>query len=159
MGTDSGLIELSEHRSETRDNNKASPMRRHLSAGAAHFQRSRRDFNKRTASDRGTVAPLGRWRLGIDGGMTFWLRMQLVQEHELRTDAMDLRRPQNNITGRRRIKSPGSSVGKQLHMSVRVGTPRKRPLGRALDNVKPRWEFDDREWVNLAQDRDQWRAY
>ncbi|KAJ4441953.1 hypothetical protein ANN_11817 [Periplaneta americana] len=50
---------------------------------------------------------------------------------------------------------------------VLVGRPEgKRPLGRP----KRRWEenikmdlrevgYDDREWINLAQDRDQWRAY
>ncbi|KAJ4435460.1 hypothetical protein ANN_18076 [Periplaneta americana] len=50
---------------------------------------------------------------------------------------------------------------------VLVGTPEgKRPLGRP----RRRWEnnikmdlrevgYDDREWINLAQDRDQWRAY
>ncbi|KAJ4451289.1 hypothetical protein ANN_02750 [Periplaneta americana] len=43
---------------------------------------------------------------GIDCGMFFWLRMQQIQAHELRTDAIDLRRLQNNITDRRRIRSP-----------------------------------------------------
>ncbi|KAJ4439415.1 hypothetical protein ANN_07539 [Periplaneta americana] len=50
---------------------------------------------------------------------------------------------------------------------VLVGRPEgKRPLGRP----RRRWEgdikidlrqvgYDDREWINLAQDRDQWRAY
>ncbi|KAJ4451324.1 hypothetical protein ANN_02786 [Periplaneta americana] len=50
---------------------------------------------------------------------------------------------------------------------VLVGRPEgKRPLGRP----RHRWEdniqmdlrevgYDDREWINLAQDRDQWRAY
>ncbi|KAJ4448866.1 hypothetical protein ANN_00257, partial [Periplaneta americana] len=48
--------------------------------------------------------------------------------------------------------------------SVLVGRQEgKRPLGRP----RRRWEemdlrevgFDEREWINLAQDRDQWRAY
>ncbi|KAJ4439562.1 hypothetical protein ANN_07689 [Periplaneta americana] len=51
--------------------------------------------------------------------------------------------------------------------SVLVGRPEgKRPLGRP----RRRWEddikidlrevgYDDRDWINLAQDRDQWRAY
>ncbi|KAJ4441904.1 hypothetical protein ANN_11764 [Periplaneta americana] len=51
--------------------------------------------------------------------------------------------------------------------SVLVGRPEgKRPLGRP----RRRWEnnikvdlrevgYDDREWINLAQDRDRWRAY
>ncbi|KAJ4448615.1 hypothetical protein ANN_00005 [Periplaneta americana] len=50
---------------------------------------------------------------------------------------------------------------------VLVGRPEgKRPLGRP----RPRWEdnikmdlrevgYDDRDWINLAQDRDRWRAY
>ena len=50
---------------------------------------------------------------------------------------------------------------------VLVGRPEgKRPLGRP----RHRWEdnikmdlgevgYDDREWINLAQDRDRWRAY
>ncbi|KAJ4448404.1 hypothetical protein ANN_10420 [Periplaneta americana] len=42
----------------------------------------------------------------------------------------------------------------------------KRPLGRPRhrweDNIKMDWRevgYDDRDWINLAQDRDQWRAY
>ncbi|KAJ4448399.1 hypothetical protein ANN_10415 [Periplaneta americana] len=48
-----------------------------------------------------------------------------------------------------------------------VGRPEgKRPLGRPRrrweDNIKMELRdlgYDDREWINLAQDRDQWRAY
>ncbi|KAJ4431841.1 hypothetical protein ANN_20447 [Periplaneta americana] len=50
---------------------------------------------------------------------------------------------------------------------VLVGRPeRKRPLGRPRrrweDNIKMdlrEVRYDDRDWINLAQDRDQWRAY
>ena len=42
----------------------------------------------------------------------------------------------------------------------------KRPLGRPRrsreDNIKMdlrRVGYDGRDWINLAQDRDQWRAY
>ncbi|KAJ4448462.1 hypothetical protein ANN_10478 [Periplaneta americana] len=50
---------------------------------------------------------------------------------------------------------------------VLVGRPEgKRPLGRPRrrweDNIKMHLRevgYDDREWINLAQDRDQWRAY
>ncbi|KAJ4435904.1 hypothetical protein ANN_18524 [Periplaneta americana] len=50
---------------------------------------------------------------------------------------------------------------------VLVGRPEgKRPLGRSRrrweDNIKMdlrEVEYDDREWINLAQDRDRWRAY
>ncbi|KAJ4432356.1 hypothetical protein ANN_20975 [Periplaneta americana] len=41
-----------------------SAYRQHLSAGATHIQRSRRDFNKKTAGDQGSVAPLDTWCLG-----------------------------------------------------------------------------------------------
>ncbi|KAJ4442621.1 hypothetical protein ANN_04210 [Periplaneta americana] len=51
--------------------------------------------------------------------------------------------------------------------SVLVGRPRgKRPLGRPRhrweDNIKLDLRevgYDDRDWTNLAQDRDRWRAY
>ncbi|KAJ4440894.1 hypothetical protein ANN_10741 [Periplaneta americana] len=39
---------------------------------------------------------------GIDGSMYFWLKMQQIQARKLRTDSIDLRRLQKNITGRRR---------------------------------------------------------
>ncbi|KAJ4435373.1 hypothetical protein ANN_17987 [Periplaneta americana] len=50
---------------------------------------------------------------------------------------------------------------------VLVGRPEgKRPLGRPRrrweDNIKMDLRevgYDDREWINLAQDRDRWRAY
>ncbi|KAJ4432232.1 hypothetical protein ANN_20848 [Periplaneta americana] len=50
---------------------------------------------------------------------------------------------------------------------VVVGRPEgKRPLGRPRrrweDNIKMDLRevgYDDRDWINLAQDRDQWRAY
>ncbi|KAJ4446283.1 hypothetical protein ANN_12978 [Periplaneta americana] len=50
---------------------------------------------------------------------------------------------------------------------VLVGIPeRKRPLGRPRrrweDNIKMDLSevgYDDRDWINLAQDRDRWRAY
>ncbi|KAJ4440742.1 hypothetical protein ANN_08966 [Periplaneta americana] len=50
---------------------------------------------------------------------------------------------------------------------VLVGRPEgKRPLGRSRrrweDNIKMdlrEMGYDDREWINLAQDRDRWRAY
>ncbi|KAJ4445522.1 hypothetical protein ANN_12202 [Periplaneta americana] len=50
---------------------------------------------------------------------------------------------------------------------VSVGKPEgKRPLGRPRrrweDNIKMdlrKVGYDDREWINLTQDRDQWRAY
>ncbi|KAJ4442482.1 hypothetical protein ANN_04068 [Periplaneta americana] len=50
---------------------------------------------------------------------------------------------------------------------VLVGKPEgKRPLGRPRrrweDNIKMdlrEVRYDDRDWINLAQDRDKWRAY
>jgi hypothetical protein len=49
---------------------------------------------------------------------------------------------------------------------ILVGKPEgKRPLGRprlrSVDNIKidlPEIEWDCMDWINLAQDRDQWRA-
>jgi hypothetical protein len=49
---------------------------------------------------------------------------------------------------------------------ILVGKPEgKRPLGRprrrGVDNIKMdlgEIEWDDRNWIELAQDRDQWRA-
>ncbi|KAJ4425841.1 hypothetical protein ANN_27467 [Periplaneta americana] len=55
----------------------------------------------------------------------------------------------------------------EMHYRMLVGRPEgKRPLGRP----RRRWEdhikmdlrevgYDDRNWIDLAQDRDQWRAY
>ncbi|KAJ4428454.1 hypothetical protein ANN_24491 [Periplaneta americana] len=40
--------------------------------------------------------------------------------------------------------------------------PLRRPRRRWEDNIKMNlreMEYDDRDWINLAQDRDQWRAY
>ncbi|KAJ4446972.1 hypothetical protein ANN_13674 [Periplaneta americana] len=48
---------------------------------------------------------------------------------------------------------------------VLVGRRRKRPLGRPIrweDNIKMDLRevgYDDRDWINLAQDRDRWRTY
>jgi hypothetical protein len=49
---------------------------------------------------------------------------------------------------------------------ISVGKPEgKRPLGRprrrCVDNIKvdlSEIEWDDMDWINVAQDRDQWRA-
>ncbi|KAJ4441765.1 hypothetical protein ANN_11623 [Periplaneta americana] len=43
--------------------------------------------------------------LEIDGDKFFGLRIQQIQAHVLRTDAIDLREPQKNLTGRRRMRS------------------------------------------------------
>ncbi|KAJ4451270.1 hypothetical protein ANN_02731 [Periplaneta americana] len=40
--------------------------------------------------------------------------------------------------------------------------PLRRPRRRSEDNIKMNLKevgYDDRDWINLAQDRDQWRAY
>jgi hypothetical protein len=50
---------------------------------------------------------------------------------------------------------------------ILVGKPEgKRPLGRPrrrwVDNIKMDLRevgWDDRDWIDLAQDRDQWRAH
>jgi hypothetical protein len=53
-----------------------------------------------------------------------------------------------------------------MHMGILVGKPEgKRPLGRPrrtwVDNIKMDLGaigWDGRVWIQLAQDRDQWRA-
>ncbi|KAJ4435383.1 hypothetical protein ANN_17997 [Periplaneta americana] len=62
---------------------------------------------------------------GIDGGMFFWLRMQQIQAHELRTDAIDLRRLQNNITDRRRIRSPGVILDPTIRFEMHEQQPQE----------------------------------
>jgi hypothetical protein len=47
---------------------------------------------------------------------------------------------------------------------ILVGKPEgKRPLGRPrrrwVDNIKMEVGWDGRDWIDLAQDRDRWRAY
>ncbi|KAJ4435453.1 hypothetical protein ANN_18068 [Periplaneta americana] len=70
----------------------------------------------------------------------------------------------------RRLRWPGhvARMGESRNAySVLVGRPEgKRPLGRPRrrweDNIKMDLRevgYDDREWINLAQDREEWRAY
>ncbi|KAJ4436791.1 hypothetical protein ANN_16923 [Periplaneta americana] len=70
----------------------------------------------------------------------------------------------------RRLRWAGhvASMGESRNAyRVLVGRPEgKRPLGRPRrrweDNIKMdlmEMEYDDRDWIHLAQDRDQWRAY
>ncbi|KAJ4440087.1 hypothetical protein ANN_08220 [Periplaneta americana] len=70
----------------------------------------------------------------------------------------------------RRLRWAGhvASMGESRNAySVLVGRPEgKRPLGRPRrrweDNIKMDLRevgYDDRDWINLAQDRDRWRAY
>ncbi|KAJ4442157.1 hypothetical protein ANN_12023 [Periplaneta americana] len=70
----------------------------------------------------------------------------------------------------RRLRWPGhvAHMGKSRNAyKVLVGRPEgKRPLGRPRhrweDNIKMDLRevgYDDRDWINLAQDRDRWRAY
>ncbi|KAJ4449500.1 hypothetical protein ANN_00900 [Periplaneta americana] len=58
------------------------------------------------------------------------------------------------------------SVRRTENRSVSWETGGKRPLGRPRrrweDNIKMDLRevgYDDRDWINLAQDRDRWRAY
>ncbi|KAJ4437848.1 hypothetical protein ANN_13787 [Periplaneta americana] len=76
----------------------------------------------------------------------------------------------NEVFAERRLRWAGhvARMGESRNAyRVLVGRPEgKRPLGRP----RRRWEYnikmdlrevgyDDRDWINLAQDRDQWRAY
>ncbi|KAJ4446943.1 hypothetical protein ANN_13645 [Periplaneta americana] len=71
-------------------------------------------------------------------------------------------------TGRLRWAGHVARMGESRNAyRVLVGRPEgKRPLGRPRrrweDNIKMDLRevgYDDRDWINLAQDRDQWRAY
>ncbi|KAJ4440755.1 hypothetical protein ANN_08979 [Periplaneta americana] len=69
---------------------------------------------------------------GINCDMYLWSRMQQIQAHELRTDAIDLRRTQDNFTGRRRIRMPRSK-------------PKYVPKG-----TRKLWEAEDMEKAIVA---------
>jgi hypothetical protein len=66
----------------------------------------------------------------------------------------------------RRIRLAGHVAGmgeKRNPCSVLVGKPEgKIPLGRPrhrwVDNIKMDFRWDEMDWTDLAQDRDQWRA-
>ncbi|KAJ4433438.1 hypothetical protein ANN_15740 [Periplaneta americana] len=77
---------------------------------------------------------------GRDYDMFFCLRMQRIQAHELRTDAIDLRRPQNNITGRRRIRSPCAVSSTQKFLVQQHITTSKHQANKQL-NSKQRQLF------------------
>ncbi|KAJ4437913.1 hypothetical protein ANN_13852 [Periplaneta americana] len=89
---------------------------------------------------------------GIGGYMVFWLRMQQIQAYELRTDAIDLRRLQNNIINRRRngfqseldavaesipIKYKAKPGSKRVFGMKMIYTVLLKPLNMALLYVKP----------------------
>ncbi|KAJ4440391.1 hypothetical protein ANN_08532 [Periplaneta americana] len=74
----------------------------------------------------------------------------------------------NNKSRRLRWAGHVARIGESRNAyRVLVGRPEgKRPLGRPRrrwkDNIKMdlmEVGYDDRDWINLAQDRDQWRAY
>ncbi|KAJ4447271.1 hypothetical protein ANN_09275 [Periplaneta americana] len=76
----------------------------------------------------------------------------------------------DEITNNRRLRWAGhvARMGESRNAyRVLVGTPEgKRPLGRPRrgweDNIKMDLRevgYDDRDWINLAQDRDRWGAY
>ncbi|KAJ4434186.1 hypothetical protein ANN_22734 [Periplaneta americana] len=77
--------------------------------------------------------------------------------------------PTNKFNFGRRLRWAGhvARMGESRNAyRVLVGRPEeKRPLGKRRrweDNIKMDLRevgYDDRDWINLAQDRDQWRAY
>ncbi|KAJ4439947.1 hypothetical protein ANN_08078 [Periplaneta americana] len=75
-----------------------------------------------------------------------------------------------HVDNKRRLRWAGhvARMGESINAyRVLVGRPEaKRPLGRPRrrweDNIKMDLRevgYDDRDWINLAQDRDRWRAY
>ncbi|KAJ4437858.1 hypothetical protein ANN_13797 [Periplaneta americana] len=74
-----------------------------------------------------------------------------------------------HIKSRSSLRAPVTHLAytKSFLNRVLVGRPEgKRPLGRPRrrweDNIKMDLRevgYDDRDWINLAQDRDRWRAY
>ncbi|KAJ4446881.1 hypothetical protein ANN_13581 [Periplaneta americana] len=94
-----------------------------------------------------------------------WRKLHNAELHALYTSPDIIR----NIKSRRlRWARHVARMGESRNAyRVLVGRPEgKRPLGRARnrweDNIKMDLRevgYDGRDWINLAQDRDQWRAY
>ncbi|KAJ4450482.1 hypothetical protein ANN_01907 [Periplaneta americana] len=90
-----------------------------------------------------------------------WRKLQNTELHALYSSPDMIR----NIKSRR-LRWAGQTEFRNAY-SVLVGRPEgKRPLGRPRrrweDNIKMdlrEVRYDDKDWINLAQDRDQWRAY
>ncbi|KAJ4448406.1 hypothetical protein ANN_10422 [Periplaneta americana] len=94
-----------------------------------------------------------------------WRKLHNAELHALYSSPDIIR----NIKSRRlRWARHVASMGESRNTyRVLVGRPEgKRPLGRPRrrweDNIKMDLRelgYDDRDWINLAQDRDRWRAY
>ncbi|KAJ4449009.1 hypothetical protein ANN_00403 [Periplaneta americana] len=94
-----------------------------------------------------------------------WRKLHNTELHALYSSSDIIR----NIKSRRlRWAGHVARMGESRNAyRVLVGRPEgKRPLGRPRrrweDNIKMDLRevgYDDREWINLAQDRDRWRAY
>ncbi|KAJ4434333.1 hypothetical protein ANN_22890 [Periplaneta americana] len=94
-----------------------------------------------------------------------WRKLHNAELHALYSSADIIR----NIKSRRlRWAGHVARMGESRNeYRVLVGRPEgKRPLGRPRhtweDNIKMDFRevgYDDRDWINLAQDRDRWRAY
>ncbi|KAJ4432949.1 hypothetical protein ANN_15206 [Periplaneta americana] len=105
------------------------------------------------------------FRAKSDGIRGEWRKLHNAELHALYSSPDKIR----NIKSRRLIwaEHVARMGGFKYAYRVLVGRPEgKRPLGRPRrrweDNIKMDLRevgYDDRDWINLAQDRDRWRAY
>ncbi|KAJ4448339.1 hypothetical protein ANN_10354 [Periplaneta americana] len=125
----------------------------------------RRPHGRRCAAGVYTFELFGAKRDEVTGE---WRKLHNTELHALYSSPDIIR----NIKSRRlrwagHVAQDGHNTESRSAYRVLVGRSEgKRPLGRPRrrweDNIKMDLRevgYDDREWINFAQDRDQWRAY